>query len=74
MQLLFVHQVLIGMAVWLAGIFAIRSFWMFKHTHAPLDLAMAAAAIVTGALLYLYFKSVREKWRAQQKSRPQRRE
>ena len=62
MNLRLVHQILIGSAIGLAAIFAIRSVALFARGGQPLDLAVAIGALAIGVALGLYLRSVRAKW------------
>ena len=62
MPLLVVHQILIGAAIALSGIFGLRALVGFVRRGATLDLALALASLVVGVGLTLYFRKVRARW------------
>jgi hypothetical protein len=66
MKLIVAHQILIGSAIGLAAIFAIRAIVLFARGEGALNLALAAAAAAVGGALGVYLRSVRAKW-AQEK-------
>jgi hypothetical protein len=65
MKLLFVHQILIGSALGLAALFATRSLVLFLRGGTTSDLVVALVAAAAGGALYVYFRKVRAKWRAE---------
>ena len=73
MQLLVAHQILIGSAIALAGLFGIRALVLFARGGSTSDLALALASLAVMAALTLYFRKVRKKWRASQDNVPPRR-
>jgi hypothetical protein len=64
MQLLVAHQILIGSAIALCTLFGIRALVLFARAGDYQDLLMALGAAVVGAALALYFRKIRERWRA----------
>jgi hypothetical protein len=62
MPLLVVHQILIGAAIALSGIFGVRALVGFVRRGASLDLGLALASLVVGVGLTLYFRTVRARW------------
>jgi hypothetical protein len=68
MKLLFVHQILIGAAIALAGIFGIRSIVRFAREGALMDLILAVVSIAIGIALGLYLRKVRARLQAGEES------
>lgn len=64
MQLLVVHQILIGSAIALCTLFGIRALVLFLRGGGQQNLLLALGAAIVGAALGLYLRKVREKWRA----------
>ena len=67
MQLLVAHQVLIGSAILLSGIFSARAAVLFSRGGGAGNLALAAASLLLAVGLVLYFRTVRARWRAARK-------
>jgi TM2 domain-containing membrane protein YozV len=66
MKLIVAHQILIGSAIALAALFAIRGIARFALGKAgPTELVLAAVAVVIGAALAVYLRAVRAKWARQ---------
>ena len=65
MKLIVAHQVLIGAAIGLSGIFAVRSLTLYLRAGAALDLGLCLASVAVGAGLALYLRKVRARWREQ---------
>lgn len=59
MKLIVVHQILIGSAIFLAVVFALRSAVLFARGGEPLSLALAILAAAIGAALGLYLRALR---------------
>jgi membrane associated rhomboid family serine protease len=62
MQLLVAHQILIGAAITLAGVFGLRSLLLFSRGGGAPHVALAAAAFVVMGALLVYFRAVRARW------------
>jgi hypothetical protein len=62
MQLLVVHQILIGSAIALAVIFGLRSMVLFARGGSAGSLELAAVALVVAVALGLYLRAVRGRW------------
>jgi hypothetical protein len=60
-MLLRVHMVLIGSAIALAVLFALRAFVLFSRGGAKTDLVLALAALGIAASLGMYLRAVRAK-------------
>ncbi len=63
MQLLAAHQILIAAALALASLFGLRGLVLFARGDGAVNLAMALASIAVAALLAVYFRTVRARWR-----------
>jgi hypothetical protein len=63
MQLLVVHQILIASAIGLAALFGVRAAVHFARGGGTGDLVLAALSLVVASGLFVYFRSVRAKWR-----------
>ncbi|MFO0759930.1 MAG: hypothetical protein U0359_25825 [Byssovorax sp.] len=68
MQLLLAHQILIGAALGLAGIFGMRAAVGFARRGQPVDLVLAIGSLAVGIGLALYFRKVRARWNAAKNS------
>jgi hypothetical protein len=73
MKLIVAHQILIGSAIGLAAIFALRALVVFARGGEPLNLAFAIAAAAVGGALWLYLRAVRAKWAREKGASPTRR-
>ena len=62
MQLLAAHQVLIGSAIALAALFALRAVLLFTRGGGSANLALAAVSLVMMGALWVYFRKVRARW------------
>jgi hypothetical protein len=61
MKLTAVHQILVASAVALAGLFALRSLWMFTRSGQALDGVLAAVGAALGVAAVLYLRAFRRK-------------
>lgn len=61
MKLIVAHQILIGAAIGLAALFAIRSAVLFARGEGAANLALAIAAAIVGAALGAYLRALRAK-------------
>ena len=68
MKLLFVHQILIGAAIALAGIFGVRSIVRFAREGASTDLILAVVSIAIAIGLSFYLRKVRARLQAGEES------
>ena len=64
MQLLVAHQILVASAIALASIFGVRAVVIFSRSGGGVNLALAFVSALLAVALVLYFRTVREKWRA----------
>jgi peptidoglycan biosynthesis protein MviN/MurJ (putative lipid II flippase) len=63
MKLIVAHQILIASAIGLAAIFAIRGISRYALGRAePIELVLSAVAVLVGAALGVYLRSIRAKW------------
>ena len=69
MQLLAAHQILIGSAIALAALFALRSLVLFSRVGGGENLALAAASIALCGALVVYFRKLRARWIEQRATR-----
>ena len=69
MQLLAAHQILIGSAIALAVLFALRSLVLFSRGGGSAQLALAAVSLAVMGALVVYFRKLRARWVEQQASR-----
>jgi hypothetical protein len=69
-MLLRVHKILIGAAITLGGLFALRAFVLFAREGATLDLGMGLGALIVTTLLVVYLRKVLAKYRGGGRSSP----
>jgi hypothetical protein len=62
MKLRQAHQILIGSAIGLAVLFALRSLLQYTRTHLAADLVLALVSLAVGAALVAYLRHARAKW------------
>jgi hypothetical protein len=67
MQLLAVHQILVGAAIALATLFGVRSLVIFARGGGSGALVLAVASLALAGALGLYLRTVRAKWLAQKR-------
>lgn len=62
MQLLVAHQILIGSAIGLSVLFALRSLLLFSRGAGSVNLVLAAVSLAVAGALFAYFRKVRARW------------
>lgn len=70
MKLTTMHQVLIGGAIALGAVYALRSLWLFTRGGQALQIAMAVAAAALAVGLTLYLRRFRKKLKSGQAPSP----
>jgi hypothetical protein len=73
MQLLLAHQILIGAAITLAGVFGLRSLLLFSRGGGASQVVLAGAAFVVMGALLMYFRTVRARWNEARRTDPRAR-
>ena len=73
MQLLLAHQILIGSAVALAGIFGMRALLLFSRGGGAPDVLLAALSFAVMGALLIYLRTVRARWAELRRGEPRSR-